>query len=154
FVMQRRPPHRHAGNLGWPKPRHGCRRTGAPDVDLDVLDDGLRLLGRELERQRPARTPGDEPQLCLLPQVIDLDDDAVDLVVETVTLLLPFVEEGDHGLDVGVRPAIVVDMKAHLGESLEDLLLTFRTARRIERVNERVEAPTRRDPRVALPTGP
>src|SRR5467141_3589644 len=153
FVVQRRTTHRHTGNLRGPKPRHGCRRTGAPDVDLDVLDDGLGLLGRELERQRPARTPGDEPQLCLLPQVVDLDDNAVDLVVETVALLLPFVEEGDHGLDVGVRPAIVVDMKAHLGESLEDLLLALRAARRIERVDERVEAPARRDPRVELPNG-
>ena len=58
------------------------QRARAADVDLDRLDDRRRLLGRELVRDRPARRARDEAEPLLQREIIDLVDDAVDVVAE------------------------------------------------------------------------
>src|SRR5207249_4597313 len=82
---------------------------------------------------------------------VDFDDDAVDPVIEIVPFLLPFVEEADDGIDVGVGATVRVDVKAHLAEPVEDLLLTSGPARRIQGINEGVEAAAGGDPGIELP---
>src|SRR6266571_5336415 len=126
---------------------HVCPR----DVDLDVVHDRLGLFRRELEGEGPARAAGNEAELRLLPEVVDLDDDAVDSVVELVAFLLPLVEEADDGIDVGMRATVRVDVKAHLGEPVEDLLLAPGSAGWIEGIDERIEPTAGRDPGIELP---
>ena len=60
-VVQGRPLDGRAGHLG--RLHHPERRdpAGAPDVDLDREQLGVDLLGRVLERDRPARRPDVEP---------------------------------------------------------------------------------------------
>ena len=71
------------------------QRPGPPDVDLDRLQPGRHLLGRELVGDRPARRAGDEPQPLLLGQRVHLDDHAIGLVLEVVALVLPLLDEGE-----------------------------------------------------------
>ena len=76
-----------AGHLG--RLHHAERRhpAGAADVDPDVEQLGVDLLGRVLERDRPARRPARRAQPTLEADVVDLDHDAVDLVGDVVTVL-------------------------------------------------------------------
>ena len=53
-----------------------------PTLDLDRLDDRRRLLGGELVRGRPARAARDEAEPLLQREIVDLVDDAVDVVAE------------------------------------------------------------------------
>ena len=81
----------------------GRQRPGPADVRDDVLDEGLDLLGRELEGDRPARRPADHPEPRLLVEPVDLDHDAVGLVRQLVALLAPALGEVDDAFDVEVR---------------------------------------------------
>src|SRR5437763_878361 len=67
-----------------------------PDLNLDVLDDGRSLLGREFVRDRPARRTGDEAEPLLPVEPVDLIDDAVDVVVERGALLANFLVEREQ----------------------------------------------------------
>ena len=85
---------------------HAVRRdpAGAADVDPDVEQLGGDLLGRVLERDRPARRPRRRPEPALHRHLVDLDDDAVDLVLDVVPVL-----------------AVVVDVRLHAGQVVDDL---------------------------------
>ena len=79
----------------------------------------LDLLGRELERDRPARRAADHPEPRLLVEAVDLDDDAVGLVRQVVALLAPALGEVDHALDVEAGLALRVDREAERLEPVE-----------------------------------
>ena len=68
-----------------------------------------------------------------------------------MALVLPFVQKGDDGIDIGVHPPVVVDVEAHLRQAGQDLRLALRAASRVERVHEAVEVPPGRDARIELP---
>ena len=70
---------------------HGERRrpAGAPDRHHDVLEQRRALLRRELVGDGPAGRLRREAELLALREVVDLHDDAVDLVAEVVAVLLP-----------------------------------------------------------------
>jgi hypothetical protein len=73
-------PHRFEG----PERRHAPRPT---DVDADVEQLGGDLLRRVLEGDRPAWRPRGGAQPALERHLVDLDHDAVDLVLDGVPLL-------------------------------------------------------------------
>jgi hypothetical protein len=79
--------------------------SGAPDVDRDVLEPRGDLLRRVLEGDRPPRRFGSRAELALQQQAVDLDHDAVDLVLDVVAVLSP--------------PG---DVAAHVGEVVEHLV--------------------------------
>ena len=64
------------------QPRNGRQRAGAPDVDFNGEHRGRRALGGELVRGRPAGAARDEAEPLLQGEVVDLVDDAVDVVAE------------------------------------------------------------------------
>src|SRR3989442_6136896 len=68
-----------------------------------------------------------------------------------MALLLPFVEKGDHRIDIAVDAAVLVDMEANLRQADQDLRLAPRAAGRVECVHEGVEAAPGSDARVELP---
>src|SRR5690606_38958777 len=84
-------------------PAHGHRRepgdrrerAGAADLDVDLPQRRRRLLGRELVRDRPARFAGYGAPAALQFEVVELVDDAVDVVAEARALRLdqPVVRE-------------------------------------------------------------
>ena len=60
--------------------------AGAPHLHGDVAQDGLALLGRELERREEARGTGREAQGVLIGKGINLHHDAVDVIGQAVAL--------------------------------------------------------------------
>ena len=78
-----------------------------------------RRRRRELPGDRPARLAADDAQLAPERPLVDLDDDAVDLVVELVAALLPPAAALDHRLDVGVVAGVRVDLEAALAQPLD-----------------------------------
>src|SRR5206468_1437265 len=89
FVVQRRARDRDAADLDRREDRPWVERTGAADADHDLLEPRHRGHRRPLERARPARTLVQRAEPALLVEVVDLDDDAVDLVVELRAPPLP-----------------------------------------------------------------
>src|SRR5207248_3282963 len=87
----------------------------------DVLELGAALLGGELVGDRPTRGARREPKLLLLGKLVDLDDRAVDLVVEIVTVLLPLPGEGEDLLEVGQNPDLGIDRQTGLPQEVERL---------------------------------
>ncbi len=79
-------------------PELGDRRqgAGAPDLDLDRLEHRRRPLGRELVRHRPAGRAGDEAEPLLEREIVDLVDDAVDIVAEARALGFDRAVMGEH----------------------------------------------------------
>ena len=95
--------HRHRLELG-----DRGERAGAADLDLDVLDDGGRLLGGEFVRDRPARSARHEAKPRLPVEAVDFVDHAIDVVVE----------RGAFGLDLAVELQQRLDRAAHLGQRI------------------------------------
>ena len=79
--------------------------AGAAHVDLDVQQRRGRLLRRVLVGDRPARRARRGAEPALLGDLVDLDHDAVDLVLDVVAVRAPV-------LDVREQLVAVVD---HLG---------------------------------------
>jgi hypothetical protein len=85
-VVQRHVADRNAADEHRLEARHGRERTGAPDLELHVAHDRGLLLRRELVRNGPARRAGDEAEVALPVEAVDLVDDAIDVVAERFTL--------------------------------------------------------------------
>ena len=82
MLCKRRVLHHHAADRDRLELGDRGQRAGAADLDLDVAHDGGRALGRELVRDRPARSARHEAKPLLPVEAVDLVDDAVDVVVE------------------------------------------------------------------------
>ena len=93
--------------------------TAGSDRHLDVEQRGVALLGRHLVGDRPAGCPGREAQFALQDQVVDLDHDAIDLVVEVVADRLDGLHVLEHGGEVVEALGSVVDRKAQAAQPFE-----------------------------------
>ena len=86
LVVQRRLPHDAARDARGLHHRERGRPAGAPDRDDDVEELRVDLLGRVLVCDRPARCAAGRAELVVQRQLVDLDDDAVDLVFDVVAM--------------------------------------------------------------------
>ena len=84
-VVQGRIADRYAGNSDRPETRNRCDCPRASNLEFDVLDKCQLLLGRKLVCDGPAWRATDETETGLLLETVDLVDDPVDLVGQTVT---------------------------------------------------------------------
>ena len=82
LVVQRDVGHGGAGDRHRRDARDRRDASGAPHLDVDLPYLGLPLRRVELERQGPARVMSGYPQVSARRQLVDLDHQAVDLVVE------------------------------------------------------------------------
>ena len=87
--------HRRAGDEDRLHHAEGRDAAGASDLDGDVQQAGTDLLGRVLVGGGPAGHSGGVAQAALKGVVVELEDDAVDLVDEVVAV-------GGVALDVGL----------------------------------------------------
>ena len=94
--------------------REGDEVAGAADVPDDVEQLRRRRRRRELPGDRPARLAADDAELAPERPLVDLDHDAVDLVVELVAPILPPAAALDHRLDPRVVGGVGVDLEAAL----------------------------------------
>ena len=119
LVVQRRVLHDDAADGDRLELGHRRQRAGAADLDVDVVDDRGRLLGREFVRDRPARAARDEAEPLLPVEPVELVDDAVDVVAERRALALDLAIEREHLFD---RPAHLhqrIGAKAAIGEPVD-----------------------------------
>ena len=79
----------------------GVEAAGAADVDLNGVELRGGLGGRELVGDGPARLAADDAHRALQGELIDLDDEAVDLVVEGLAVGLEALDVLDDGFEVG-----------------------------------------------------
>ena len=82
LVVEGRLPHGRPGDAHRLHDRERRRASGAADRDHDVEQLGVHLLGRVLVRDRPARRAAGRPELVVQGELVDLDDDAVDLMLD------------------------------------------------------------------------
>ena len=75
---------------------HWRQRARAPDLDFDVAQIRRRLFGGEFVRHRPARRARDKAEPLLQGEIVDLVDDAVDVVAERGALAPRSAEMRDH----------------------------------------------------------
>ena len=75
-------------------------RPGAADLKADLAHHGLCRFGRVFVGDGPAGRLRSGAQLALLLAPVDLDNDAVDLEVECVAPLVPFLDESFDAIDV------------------------------------------------------
>ena len=97
--------------------------AGAADAHEDAAQQRRLLLGRELERDRPARRAARGAHLVALAQVVDLDDRAIDLVPQRVTLLEHPLAERVHGVDAVELRDLRVHRHAELREPRQRLVV-------------------------------
>jgi len=91
-VVDRRARHGRAGDVDGIEQRDRRDRTRAADVDLEVVQDRRDLARRELVGDRPARRLRGRAERAAHREVVDLDDEAIDLVRQRIALVLPVVD--------------------------------------------------------------
>src|SRR5262249_34053545 len=99
LIVQRCARDGDAADLDRLEHRPRVERARAADADRDLVQPRRRRHPRPLRRARPARPLVQRAEPTLLLERIDLDHDAVDLVVELDPLLLPFRASARHRLD-------------------------------------------------------
>ena len=100
--------------------------AGAADLGADVFDLGDAAARGELEGDGPARGAAGVAEAALHGGGVDLDDDAVDFVTETVTSGFGFFDEGEDLVDGGHGFAVGIDAEAESGEGVESFGLLLK----------------------------
>src|SRR5690606_14843800 len=108
--------HDDSADSDGPETRHGRQRAGAADLDVDGQQFGRRLLRREFVRDGPAGASGAEAEAILEGKVVDLVDDAVDVVLQRGALFLDGAVRGECGVNVIAHFHQRVDRKAPASE--------------------------------------
>ena len=136
--------------------REGRDPAGTPDIDRDVTQRRRHLFGRVLVGDGPARRLRGGAQPPLQAQVVDLDDDAVDLVLDVVAMLPPALDESLHRLDRRLHLEEPGNRQPPATETLVGLRLRGRgeVAMRPQPVQHHGQGPVRRHPRIFLPQRP
>ena len=116
--------HRHRVELG-----HRGEHARAAHLHADLAQNGRLLLGRELERDGPARGTGGKAQLVLLRKGIDLYHHAVDVVIELAAVRQGI---GAEGMDLGRGAAgghVGVDGEPGIAQPAQELVLAVHVER-------------------------
>ena len=95
---------------------NGRHPPGATDVDLDVDQTRADDLRRVLVGDGPARCPRRLAQLLLQRDVVDLDDDAVDLVLDVVSMLAVVADEVEDARGIRVDACAGADGQSEVGQ--------------------------------------
>ena len=124
-------------------------------VDPDPPDDGLRVPGRELVGDGPARVMGGDPEVPLLLETVDLYDHAVGLVGEVLSLGLQALAVGPHLVERGRGTGPRVRLEPRLAQAGQHLPvgLERKGIRVAELVDVDVEGPAPGNPGILLPDG-
>ena len=121
LVVERGSPHRHPAHEHWLQPGEGGRLARRADRHLDVEQLGGPLLGRELVGDRPAGRLGVHAQPGLGRQVVDLDNHAVELVVQVVAAPFEVHDVGLHRGQVGQAGRVLVHGQSQRRKPLQRL---------------------------------
>ena len=132
--------------------RDGREHTCTPHLHGDVAQNGRLFLGRKLEGNGPARCLGGKPELGLDGEVVDLHDDAIDVVIEIATMLQRVLAELVHrGLAID-HADVGIDRETGRAQPFQKLMLARDAELRglSDGVNERGQITLCRNRRVLL----
>src|SRR5581483_7858329 len=132
LIVQRGVRDRHAADADRLENGERVQRPGAADVDLDVEELRARFAGAELVGDRPARVFSDAPETLLQREIVDLHDDAVDLVVEPAALLFPARDVVDDAVHGSHTLRVRVHWEAQLPQPRQQIVLRRRRLVRVE----------------------
>src|SRR5439155_22132473 len=106
-------------------------------------------------RQGPARRPADHAEPVLQSQVVDLVDNAVDVIGQLGPVFADVMVKGERLLDPVAQPRMLVDRKPPAAKALERLLMGAREwpARLAPVIGEEFQWPARGDRRIELTQG-
>ena len=153
-VVQRGAAYRDAAHVDRAEQGHRRELARAADLDDDILDDRHFLARLELERDRPARRAGPEPEYLAVDLRIDLYHDAVDLEGELVAGGGEGAVERDRLLDRAADLHVRIDAEPPAREDLELVRMRVGGLGALERhdlVREKREGPPGRYAGVELP---
>ena len=119
LVVQRRHRHRRAADEHRLEYRVRRRSAGPADRHLDRAQRRRALLGRHLAGDRPPRRARASPGSLAQVEVVDLHDDAVDLVLEVVALRLHPRAPIEHRVEAAHRDGLGGGRKPRVAERLE-----------------------------------
>ncbi len=122
-VVQRGLAHDHPTDLNRIEHGVGGEHAGAPHVDARVAHDGGHLARREFERQRAARVFPYHAQVGRQAQVVDLDHHAVGLEGQRFAQVVPFLQRGEHRIEIGAELGQGADRKAKRAQVFQQLPL-------------------------------
>ena len=118
----------HTGDLHRCQSGDRRQRASASDLKIDALQGGFLFLRRVLVGDGPARRARHEAQFTLQTQCIELDDRAIDVVIEAITLLAEATGVVDDALGTAHHlklragaEAIVVEQRHQTGMILAGL---------------------------------
>ena len=156
LVMQRRVLHHDAADGDGIELGDGRQRAGAAHLDIDVAQDGGRLLGGKFVGERPARRARAKSQALLEVEAIDLVDDAVDVVAEAGATLLDLPVGFQHLLDAAGEPHQRIDRKAPRAQRLVEAPLGVggQAIDVAPAISEEAQGPPRGDRWIELPDEP
>ena len=121
LVVERGGRHRHPAHEHRLEPGEGRGLPRRADRHLDVEQLGGTLLRRELVGDGPAGGLGVDPQLCLEREIVDLYDQAVELVVELVAAALVVGHMGLHRSQIVQAGRVLVDGQAQRRQPVQRL---------------------------------
>src|SRR5439155_270693 len=106
-------------------------------------------------RQGPARRPADHAEPVLQSQLVDLVDNAVNVVGQLGPVLADVMVKGERLLNPAAEPRMLVDRKPPAAKALERLLMGAgdRAARLAPVIGEEFQWPARGDRRIELAQG-
>ena len=148
--MQSRALDRDSANLHRVEHGVGIERSGPSDADCNIEESGARFARLELKRDRPARVARDDAQPFLQREIVDLDDHAVDLVIELVAPLLPLPAVDEHLVERGRALDVRINRKAERFEPAQRFPLRTRVLAGNELIGKKREATPRGQRRVEL----
>ncbi len=156
LVVQRRHAHDHAADGDRLEHRVRIQGAGPPHVQADVDQPGDGRRGRELEGDRPARVASDRSERLLLVAAVDLDDAAVDVVVELAAQVDEALAGLGHALERLVAARQRIDREALFPQPREDapVRLELDPLERTDAVGEQRERTRRRHRGILLAQRP
>ena len=139
--------HQHRVHLS-----HRRQLARAPHLHGDVAQKRGLLLGRELERDGPARRAGRVAHGLLLRERVHLHHHAVDVVRQRIAAFQAFAAELVHLFRAGGQRDVGIHVESRFAQPLEQVPLRFRhqLALVAHGVHERGKVTVRRDLRILL----
>lgn len=105
------------------QPRNRGQLAGPSHLDVDILQQGRGLFGREFVRDGPAWLARVETHALLPVQPVHLVDHAVNVITERGSAGLDIAIDIQHGLDGGAGLHQRIDREPHAPEGLDRLHL-------------------------------
>ena len=124
-IVQRRTLHGRPRKMHRRKVSRWCQHACPPHRDDDLLYARLGFFRRIFISHRPLRIFDGRSQRTLLAEIIHLDDHAVGIIAQVMSLYFPLIHPFDDSFDGAPFPIVRIHVKVEIGKLLQQFLLAF-----------------------------